>query len=92
MSKATKKSTKKAATAPRGNTYSLTATGKKALADKKGQGAIIRDCIAKAGAITARGIAEKVGKALGSDTPEKNIAFYLCIWKADGFLKTGKAI
>lgn len=73
--------------AQRGNSYVLTATGKKHLADVSGQGALIRDTIAKHGPITASGIVERIGKALKSATPAKNIAFYLCVWKADGFVK-----
>ena len=84
---ATKKST--TTTAQRGNSYVLTATGKKHLAEVSGQGALIRDTVAKHGPITASGIVERISKALKSATPAKNIAFYLCIWKADGFVKFG---
>lgn len=80
--------TKKAVASPRGNTYVLTATGTSKLADVSGQGAIIRDVLKK-GAITAAGILAKAGKALKSDTPAKNIAFYLCIWRSKGFVKFG---
>lgn len=73
----------------RGNTYSLTATGTKHLADVSGQGALIRDCISKHGPLTAAAIVERIGKALKSATPAKNVAFYLCVWKADGFVKFG---
>jgi len=82
------KTSKKAKTA-RGNTYVLTPTGKKHLADVSGQGAIIRDTISRHQPITAAQIVDRVGKSLKSKTPAKNIAFYLCIWKADGFVKFG---
>lgn len=75
----------------RGNTYVLTAEGKKHLADVSGQGALIRDCVAKHGPLTAAQIVERIGKNLKSETPAKNIAFYLCVWKADGFVKFGPA-
>lgn len=76
-------------TSTRGNTYQLTATGTKHLQDVSGQGAVIRDCIKKSGPITAAGILEKIGKALKSKTPGRNIAFYLSTWKSDGFVKFG---
>lgn len=86
---ATKKKAAKKSTATRGNTYVLTAAGKKHLADISGQGALIRDCVAKHGPITAAQIVDRIGKALKSETPAKNIAFHLCIFKADGFVKFG---
>lgn len=82
--------TKKAASV-RGNTYVLTAAGKKSLADVNGQGALIRDILASKGPLTAAEIVTRAGKNLKSKTPAKNVAFYLCIWKADGFVKYGPA-
>lgn len=75
--------------ATRGNTYSLTPAGKKNLADVTGQGALIRDILASKGPLTAAEIVTRAGKNLKSKTPAKNVAFYLCIWKADGFVKFG---
>lgn len=79
----------KKATAVRGNTYVLTASGNKALAETKGQGAVIRDVLKRRGPITAAGIVSAAGKAIKSATPAKNVAFYLCVWRADGFVKFG---
>lgn len=90
--KSTKKGVKKAsgkASSSRGNTYQLTATGAKHLADVSGQGALIRDAVAKHGPLTAASIVERIGSALKSATPAKNVAFYLCVWKSDGFIKFG---
>lgn len=81
---ATKKATKKPAASPRGNTYTLTATGKKHLADVSGQGALIRDTIAKHQPITAAEVSTRLPKV-----PKPNIAFYLSVWKGDGFVKFG---
>lgn len=80
---------KVAAKKPRGNSYVLTASGSKALADVTGQGKVVRDILKSRGPITAAGIVSAAGKKLDTKTPEKNVAFYLCIWKADGLVKFG---
>lgn len=74
---------KKKPTSTRGNTYTLTATGKKHLADIGGQGGQIRDLLAKR-SITAADIGKSLPKI-----PKPNIAYYLSVWKADGFVKFG---
>lgn len=79
---------KTAAAATRGNTYQLTATGTKHLQDVSGQGAIIRDAL-KGRTLTSAEIGDRVGKSLKTPNPSKTIAFYLCTWKADGFVKFG---
>ena len=90
VKKAVKKVAKKVVkTTSRGNTYQLTASGKKALTDISGQGALIRDTIAQHGPITSKAIVERIGAKLGTENPAKNIAFYLCTWKSDGFLTFG---
>lgn len=89
--KAAKQTVKTPKTPQRGNTYVLTADGKKHLVDVSGQGALIRDCVAKHGPVTAAQIVERIGKNLKTESPSKNIAFYLCVWKADGFVKFGPA-
>jgi hypothetical protein len=82
--------TKKRKTVVRsGNTYVLTASGKKDLADVSGQGAIIRDTIARHQPITAAEITSRVGKALKTPNPGRTVSFYLCVWKGDGFVKFG---
>lgn len=73
----------------RGNTYVLTPQGKKHLADVSGQGAIIRDTLARHQPITAAAINARCGKALKSKSALTNIGFYLSIWKSDGFVKFG---
>jgi hypothetical protein len=79
---ATKKKSAKAAIS-RGNSYILTATGKKHLADVSGQGAQIRDTLkASRVPLTAAQLSERLPKM-----PKPNIAFYLSTWKADGFVK-----
>lgn len=83
------KKTKVAAKKARGNTYILTASGSKALETVTGQGKVIRDIIKRKGPVTAAGIVSAAGKSLDTKTPEKNVAFYLCIWKADGLVKFG---
>lgn len=89
---ATKKMTKAKGTTSRGNTYIITESGKKHLADVSGQGAIIRDCLkGSKNGLTASEVVERVGKALKTETPAKNVAFYLCVWRADGFVKFGPA-
>jgi len=85
---AAKKATDKKKPGVRGNTYVLTASGKKGLADIGGQGAIIRDCLASNGPLTSAQIDEKVGKKIGA-TSKKAIGYYLCQWKNDGFVKFG---
>lgn len=89
VKKVAKKAAKTTATTSRGNTYVITASGKKALTDISGQGALIRDCIAQHGPITSKNIVERIGAKLGTENPAKNIAFYLCTWKSDGFLTFG---
>ena len=80
---ATKKKSASKAAASRGNSYLLTATGKKHLADVSGQGAQIRDTLkASRTPLTAAQIRERLPKI-----PKENIAFYLSTWKADGFVK-----
>lgn len=83
---ATKTSKKQEPKAERGNKYALTASGKKALAEVTGQGALIFSVLKK-GPATAADIFSKVGKQMKSESAQKNIAFYLSVWKTDGLVK-----
>ena len=88
----TKKAAKKVAkTSTRGNSYMLTAPGKKALEAITGQGAVIRDALDKFGSMTSSQLRDKIGTKVHADedVAKKTIAYYLCVWKSDGHVKFG---
>lgn len=86
---ATKKGSKKAKAAVRGNTYVLTALGNTDLAEISGQGKQIRDAVKALKAPTSSQVVSRVGKKLGAPNPAKTVAFYLAIWHKAGYVKFG---
>jgi hypothetical protein len=89
MSTKTLKKAVKKVTAVRGNTYVLTAKGRKQLESVSGQGLVIATALRKHGAQTASQLLSRIGKAMKSKTAGKNLAFYLCIWRSEGLVAYG---
>jgi hypothetical protein len=73
----------------RGNTYVLTPKGVKHMESVTGQARLMANALRKSGPLTSAQLLAKVGKSFKSKSAADNLAFHLCVWRREGFIKFG---